>query len=126
MNISLDHFQLHSTAWIEQLQPQSTQWIVATLIILIGIYSYASSSKIPQINGKGFFELSNKRAIKLYQFNATNLIGGWFRDHPNTPGMLNTEFGSMVILPGSMAEELRDDERFNLRQQLAKVLHYIA
>lgn len=35
--------------------------------------------------------------------------------------MLNTEFGSMVILPGSMAEELRDDERFNLRQQLAKV-----
>ncbi|KKO96515.1 cytochrome P450 [Trichoderma harzianum] len=120
MNISLENFQLQSAQWSEHFQPQSTQWIIAVLIVLVGIYSYASSSKIPQINGKGFFEFSNKRAIKLYQFNATNLIGGWFRDHPNTPGMLNTEFGSMVILPGSMAEELRNDERFNLRQQLAK------
>lgn len=124
MNISLESLQLPSAQWSEHFQPQSTQWIVAALIVLGCIYSYASSSKIPQINGKGFFEFSNKRAIKLYQFNATNLIGGWFRDHPNTPGMLNTEFGSMVILPGSMAEELRNDERFNLRKQLAKVLYY--
>ncbi|KAL7940043.1 putative P450 monooxygenase [Trichoderma barbatum] len=109
MVISLDHFQL-----------QSTQWIVAALIIFACIYSHASSSKIPQINGKGFFEFSNKRALQLYQRNATGLVESWFRKHPNTPGMLNTEFGSMIVLPGSMAEEIRDDDRFNLRQQLAK------
>lgn len=108
-----------------QLQQQSTQWIIASVIIVFCIYYNASSSKIPLMNAKGFFEFSDKRVIQFYQKNALDLVDGWFHQHPETPGRVITEMGQIVVLPRSMADEIRDDGRFSLRQQLAKVNYYV-
>lgn len=108
-----------------QLQNQSTQWIIASAIVLFCIYYNASSSKIPMMNAKSFFEFSDKRAIQFYQKNALDLVDGWFHNHPDTPGRVITEMGPIVVLPRSMADEIREDGRFSLRQQLAKVNDYI-
>ena len=67
----------------------------------------------PALNPKKPFELTSTRVKQEFFSNARRLLWDWFTTHSNTPVLLHTDTGKVTILPPSMANEIRNDDRLS-------------
>jgi hypothetical protein len=76
---------------------------------------------MPVLNAKRFYEFSDERVKKSFLGNARQMLHDWFEENPDKPVSVHTDTGMVIVLPGSMANEIRNDKRFHLRQQVERV-----
>ncbi|SMY28204.1 unnamed protein product [Zymoseptoria tritici ST99CH_1A5] len=84
---------------------------------------WSDRSSNPLLNAKGFFELSDRRIKIAFLGNARPMLSDWFGKHQNSPVSIYSDTGVLMVLPGSMANEIRNDKRFHLRQQVERMMH---
>ncbi|SMQ54553.1 unnamed protein product [Zymoseptoria tritici ST99CH_3D7] len=84
---------------------------------------WSDRSSNPLLNAKGFFELSDRRIKIAFLGNARPMLSDWFGKHQNSPVSIYSDTGVLMVLPGSMANEIRNDKRFHLRQQFERMMH---
>jgi hypothetical protein len=66
----------------------------------------------PTLNPRKRFELSDERAKKVFLENPGKMVAGWFRAN-NAPVRIITDIGKIMLLPPSMADEIRNDNRLS-------------
>lgn len=76
---------------------------------------------MPELNAKRFYDLINYHGLMAFVFNTRHMLRDWFGKNPNKPVALYGDTGRVIVLPGSMANEIRNDKRFHLRQQVERV-----
>lgn len=111
--------QWNNAAPILQFKP--LPYVVASLVVVLIAFYWQASSNVPQLNARGFFELSDERAKMAFVGNARQMLQDWFKKNPNKPVSVYGDTGTVIVLPGSMANEIRNDKRFHLRQQVERV-----
>ncbi len=95
--------------------------ILAALVALLLRGSALSSQPGHFLNPKGFFELSLRRARDNYMANARKMMLDWFAENPEKPVTMLTDTGFTTILPPSMANEIRNDDRLNFAKVAMRV-----
>lgn len=92
--------------------------ILASLIAAaIALYwRISTSSKLPRINAKGAFEISDSRTKAVWMKDGANLIRDWFAKNPDKPVLIVTDSGPLTVLPPSMAQEIRNDSRLGFTE----------
>lgn len=92
--------------------------ILASLIATaIALYlRISTSSRLPRINAKGAFEISDTRTKAVWMKDGANLIRDWFAKNPDKPVLVVTDSGPMTVLPPSMAQEIRNDSRLGFTE----------
>ncbi|GKZ76438.1 hypothetical protein AnigIFM56816_006702 [Aspergillus niger] len=79
--------------------------------------------KDPALNPKKPFELTFTRVKQEFFSNARRLLWDWFKTHSNTPVLLHTDTGKVTILPPSMANEIRNDDRLSFSRWTFEAFH---
>lgn len=83
-------------------------YFFATLLAAFFIYSMQGSKiNLPSANPKKFFELTNSRPKKYYLTNARSIMARWFSANPNKPMKMVSDMDESIVLPPSMANEIR-------------------
>src|SRR2546423_5333961 len=103
------------------LQSKPLPYVAAFLVVVLVTFYWRVSSNVPLLNAKGFFEFSDERAKTAFIGNARQMLHDWFEKNPNKPVSVYSDTGTVIWLPGSMANEFRNDKRFHLRQQVERV-----
>ena len=103
------------------LQSKPLPYLAAFLVVALVTFYWRVPSKVPLLNAKGFFELSDERAKTAFLRNARGMLRDWFEKNPNKPVSVYGDTGTVIVLPASMADEIRNDKRFHLRQQVERV-----
>lgn len=107
--------------------------ILASIIaaVIAVVFRISSASKLPTLNPKGTFEITDRRIKANFQKNAATLLRDWFAKNPNKPVVINGDMGPMTILPPNMANEIRNDPRLGfmevtmeVRFRLITALHF--
>lgn len=119
MNYTISRLEELSSA-IPTLQCKPIAYVLAVLMVVLGTLYWRDSSSTPVLNAKGFFESYNGRAKMAFIGNARQMLHDWFEENPNRPVSLYTDTGLVMVLPGSMADEVRNDKRLHLRKQVEK------
>lgn len=97
-----------------QLSAERFSYVIASfLAVLLVCYVRAGHSDIPVLNPKKPYELTSSRVKSEYMSRAGEMLHGWFKRHPNKPVMLNADVGRVIVLPPSMANEIRNDKRLS-------------
>ncbi|KAJ2966599.1 hypothetical protein NQ176_g10072 [Zarea fungicola] len=99
--------------------------ILASLIAAaIALYwRISTSSKLPRINAKGAFEISDSRTKAVWMKDGANLIRDWFAKNPDKPVLIVTDSGPLTVLPPSMAQEIRNDSRLGFTEVVQGQFH---
>ncbi|KAK1658301.1 cytochrome P450 [Colletotrichum godetiae] len=84
-------------------------YFFTTVLLIIFVYSLQGTKlNTPSINQKGKFELTDSRPKRNFLFNARKLLQQWFNANPNKPIRMISDMGSTIVLPPSMANEIRN------------------
>jgi hypothetical protein len=96
---------------------------LVSLIFLILVHHLQDSqgSKLPTINGKGFFELSDKRMKQNYVLNGRRLLREGLERFGGRPFRILTDHGPTTILSPDYAHEIRNNEGLDHVKAIAKV-----
>ncbi|KAB8227102.1 cytochrome P450 [Aspergillus alliaceus] len=120
----------HMTSKLEEqwnavpiLQSRPLPYVAAFLVVVLAIFYWHVPSNVPVLNAKGFFEFSDERVKKVFLGNARQMLHNWFEENPDKPVSVYTDTGTVIVLPGSMANEIRNDKRFHLRQRVERMMH---
>jgi hypothetical protein len=103
------------------LHSKPLPYAAAFLVVVLVTFYWRVSSNVPLLNAKGFFEFSDKRAKTAFIGNARQMLHDWFEKNPNKPVSVYSDTGTVIVLPGRMANEIRNDKRFHLRQHVERV-----
>ncbi|OAQ97573.1 hypothetical protein LLEC1_01206 [Akanthomyces lecanii] len=95
--------------------------VVAAVIAIA--FRISTASKLPTLNPKGTFEISDRRIKANFQKNAATLLRDWFAKNPDKPVVINGDMGPMTILPPSMANEIRNDPRLGFMEVTMEAFH---
>ncbi|OAA36046.1 trichothecene C-8 hydroxylase [Beauveria brongniartii RCEF 3172] len=82
-----------------------------------------NSNAVPCINPKSTFELSGNRVKSVFMRDGARLIKEWFSKNPDKPVRVYGDSGPMLILPSSMAQEIRNDQRLNFSEVTEEAFH---
>ncbi|KAH8751640.1 cytochrome P450 [Diaporthe sp. PMI_573] len=84
-------------------------YLLATFVLVVLVYSLGSKPKsdAPLLNPRRPFELTSERAKGIYYRECRSLLQNWFFSHPTEPAQLITDCGNMIVLPPSMANDIR-------------------
>ncbi|KAK2740064.1 cytochrome p450 monooxygenase [Colletotrichum kahawae] len=97
-------------------------YFLTTILVIVFAYSMQDSKmNTPSINPKGKFELTDSRPKKRYLTGAREMMYSWFKTNPNKPVRLVSDMGETIVLPPSMANEIRNDARLSFTQFSAAV-----
>ncbi|OJJ68822.1 hypothetical protein ASPBRDRAFT_198415 [Aspergillus brasiliensis CBS 101740] len=88
-------------------------------LVLLQSFGYKDSA----LNPKKPFEVTSTRVKQEFFSSAKKLLGDWFTTHSNTPVPLHTDVGRMTVLPPSMANEIRNDDRLSFSRWTLKAFH---
>ncbi|KAF9875426.1 cytochrome P450 [Colletotrichum karsti] len=89
-------------------------YFLTTILVIVFVYSMQGSKlNTPSVNSKGTFELTNSRPKKRYLTSAREMMSSWFKVNPNKPVRMVSDMGETIVLPPSMANEIRNDSRFS-------------
>ncbi|KZL81200.1 cytochrome p450 monooxygenase [Colletotrichum incanum] len=92
-------------------------YFLTTVLVVLFVYSMQSSKlNIPSINQKKRFELTNSRPKRNYLINARGIIRQWFSKNPNKPTRLISDMGETIVLPPSMANEIRNNNHLSFTE----------
>ncbi|KAH8895999.1 cytochrome P450 [Thozetella sp. PMI_491] len=83
--------------------------------MFVVIVSSVSNDSIPTLNPKGFFEFSATRAKKQFIVGAKEMMTNWFRAHPDKPARVIADVSTVTLLPPSLVNEMRNDERLSFQ-----------
>ncbi|KAJ4154107.1 hypothetical protein LMH87_010570 [Akanthomyces muscarius] len=99
--------------------------ILASIIaaVIAVVFRISTASKLPTLNPKGTFEISDRRIKANFQKNAATLLRDWFAKNPNKPVVINGDMGPMTILPPNMANEIRNDPRLGFMEVTMEAFH---
>lgn len=97
--------------------------ILASIIaaVIAVVFRVSTASKLPTLNPKGTFEISDRRIKANFQKNAATLLRDWFAKNPDKPVVINGDMGPMTILPPNMANEIRNDPRLGFMEVTMEV-----
>lgn len=116
-----------NSSWIDVEQmfgPSSIplHYVVTALLALVLLYSFrGTKNKVHMVNPKRLFELTTARAKKDYVVHGHRMLQDWFGANPSQPVRFNADFDELVVLPPSMADEIRNDPRLSFGHWSAKV-----
>ncbi|GKT80743.1 cytochrome P450 monooxygenase [Colletotrichum tofieldiae] len=92
-------------------------YFLTTILVVLFVYSMQGSKlNIPSINQKRKFELTNSRPKRNYLINARGIMRQWFSQNPNKPTRLISDMGETVVLPPSMANEIRNHSHLSFTE----------
>lgn len=100
-------------------------WLGAALVALLaaGVYLKSkkptSSSNIPLINPRKFYDLGGIRAKLAFVFGARRLLALGVRT--GRPFRLLTDIGEIIVLPARYANEIRNDPRLSFSEVIVQV-----
>lgn len=112
-------------AWLnESLSSTPAAWLGLALVALLAasiffIPKKVSSSNIPLINPKKFYDLGGIRAKIAFVFGARQLLA--LGVGTGRPFRLLTDLGEIVVLPARYAIEIRSDPRLSFSEVIAQV-----
>ena len=122
--ISTDTFLALLRASIENMLGYTSMPVPVLISLALGLsllllrrFTYKDTA----LNPKRPFELTSTRVKQEFFFNAQRLLRDWFTTHPNTPVSLHTDVGEMIMLPPSMANEIRNNEHLSFSRWAMKV-----
>ncbi|KAF4924062.1 Cytochrome P450 monooxygenase TRI1 [Colletotrichum viniferum] len=96
-------------------------YFLTTILVIIFAYSMQGSKiNTPSINPKGKFELTDSRPKQRYLAGAREMMYSWFKTNPNKPVRLVSEMGETIVLPPSMANEIRNHAHLSFTQFAAE------
>ncbi|KAM3506666.1 hypothetical protein MY11210_007457 [Beauveria gryllotalpidicola] len=97
--------------------------IVASVLaaVIAVVFRLSTASKLPTLNPKGTFEISDRKIKANFQKNAARLLREWFAKNPSKPVVINGDLGPMTILPPSMTNEIRNDPRLSFNEATMEV-----
>lgn len=87
--------------------------IAAVMVIL-----YMRTDDLPQLNPKSYF---SNYSTSQYIHNARSLLLNWFDKHPDSPVVINTDYGRTIVLPPGMAGEIRNHPQLSHRKVAQEV-----
>ncbi|TDZ23970.1 Cytochrome P450 monooxygenase TRI1 [Colletotrichum orbiculare MAFF 240422] len=89
-------------------------YFITTLLVIVFAYSMRGSKlDLPSVNSRGRFELTAVQPKKRYLTSARDMIYTWFKANPNKPVKLISDIGETIVLPPSMANEIKNDSRLS-------------
>ncbi|KAK2036539.1 cytochrome P450 [Colletotrichum somersetense] len=100
--------------------------ISTVLFLTIFLYSLKgpTPSSIPLINPKSSFDVLGVAAKRDYAINGGRVIEAGFKKFGKTkPFRVISDAGEMIILPSSMAHDIRNDERLSFAHFISKYNH---
>lgn len=101
------------------IQPESYHLAILILgIAAIMVILYLRTDYLPQLNPKTRF---SNYSTSQYIHNARSLLLNWFDKHPNSPAVINSDYGRTVVLPPSMAGEIRNHPQLSHRKVAQEV-----
>ena len=86
---------------------------IGPLAVLAVFLRFIQAPKVPILNPKGPFELTDSRPKKDYVAGALGMLRGWFTAHPDKPVRMITDFGPLTILPPHLTNEIRNKEQLS-------------
>ncbi|KAI8294098.1 Cytochrome P450 monooxygenase TRI1 [Colletotrichum sp. SAR 10_98] len=96
-------------------------YFLTTILVIIFAYSMQGSKmNTPSINPKGKFELTDSRPKQRYLAGAREMMYSWFKTNPNKPVRLVSDMGETIVLPPSMANEIRNHAHLSFTQFAAE------
>ncbi|ROW01414.1 hypothetical protein VPNG_07621 [Cytospora leucostoma] len=104
--------------------------IAAILILAVIISFHARSSstnghkKIPTLNPKRLFELTDDRTRREYDMHSWDLLHKGNEEYPDQPfRVLSSELRDITVLPPRYVNEIKNDHRFNFNAILTTAFH---
>lgn len=93
------------------------------ILVTIGLLVFSRQHKVQRIslNPKGFLEFTDARVKKEFLQKGNALIRTWFSCNPDKPADITADSGPMTILPASLANEIRNDKRFDFAKLIFNV-----
>ncbi|KAK3377458.1 putative cytochrome P450 monooxygenase [Podospora didyma] len=107
-------------------------YLIAALLLAFALYSFqgyyykstiSSPTRLSHLNPRGPFDFTDTRPKKVFMTGAKEMIGSWFRENPDTPVRFISDSGETLLLPPSMANEVRSDPRLDLASWMYKRHH---
>ncbi|TQV90431.1 hypothetical protein V2A60_010422 [Cordyceps javanica] len=96
--------------------------VVAAVVALLFRVATATK-KLPTLNPKGAFEISDSRVKANFKKEAVRLLRDWFAANPSKPVVLNADMGPLTVLPPTMANEIRNDPRLGFTEFTQELFH---
>lgn len=78
-------------------------------------------SKLPLVNPRKAFEVSDSRIKKDFILNAPDIFERGFTLTGNKPFRVNADIGEVIILPPELANEVRNDTRLSFSEFMYRV-----
>lgn len=96
--------------------------IASIVVVLVTLYLRASAdSKVEQLNPKKLSDVFGSQTKADFNQNAGKLLRDWFKKNPDKPTAMYTDMGHMTVLPASLANEIRNDNRLDFQAVSRKV-----
>jgi hypothetical protein len=89
--------------------------------ILLQFFLRISRQNDPALNSRKSFELTSTRTKHEFYSNAHRLLREWFTTYPDRTVVLNADVGPVTVLPPSMANEIRNDDRLSFARYTLNV-----
>lgn len=98
-------------------------WLFLSFVPIAIFYALRASkgSKLPVLNDKNLFELSDKRTKQNFVLNGRRILRDGLKKFGDKPFKVLTDFGYATILPPKYANEVRNIESLSHARAIAKV-----
>ena len=80
-----------------------------------------SLDRIPHLNPRRSFELTNWQSKKQFVTGARLMLDTWFQAKPDKPVRVIADTCEVTVLPPHLANEMRNDPRLSFAEWLSKV-----
>lgn len=97
---------------------------LAALVVIPIIASYLLSgrnSKVPILNPPGLFQLESQKQLE-FAANSQRMLREAKERFAGKPYMVHSNMGSMIVLPGSLALEVKNEPALNFRKAFSETL----
>ncbi|KAL2017607.1 hypothetical protein VTK56DRAFT_1927 [Thermocarpiscus australiensis] len=99
-------------------------YVLAAALAMLFLFSLqTSSSKLPHLNPRKAFELTETRCKKDFVTNSRAILDAWFRKHPDRAARVIGDAGEIIVLPPHLANEMRNDPRLSFSGWIVKNFH---
>ena len=113
--------------WLEDARSLApAAWLGTALVVLVAASVFfmskrttSSSSDLPLINSKKFYDLGGIRAKLAFVFGARSLLALGART--GRPFRMLTDLGEIIVLPARYGHEIRSDSRLSFSEVIVQV-----
>lgn len=108
---------LANIAFDYEITQTAAPYIAAVGLILLGFLLFRDKgTKLPYVNPKSPFELSDKRAVSEFIYASKHMLYNVARSFMGKPYRVLSDLGDVIILPPHIGDEIRNDKRFSFSE----------